>query len=46
MKFKEAIYSLFVNMWSWICSFYIMCLSFHMAKEIIEWIANAKIEAY
>jgi len=35
-----------VNMWSRICSYYIMCLSFHMAKEIIEEIMNAIKEAY
>jgi hypothetical protein len=45
MEFKEAIYNHFVNIWSWIYSYYIMCLSFHIAK-IIERIVNAIREAY
>ena len=46
MKFKEAIHGYFVNMWTWICSYHIMCLSFHTVKEIIEGIVNDTRETY
>jgi len=46
VEFKEVIHSHFVNMWSWIYSYHIMCLSFHVIKEIIEGIMNDTRETY
>jgi hypothetical protein len=46
MEFKEAIYCHIIYLWSWICSYYNMCLSFHVAKKIIEGVANTIREAY
>ena len=46
MEFNEAIYYHIIYLWSWIYSYYIMCLSFYMTKKIIEGIVNVTRKAY
>jgi hypothetical protein len=36
MEFKKAIYNHIINLWSWICSCYNMCLSFHWLRRLLK----------